>query len=160
MTVHLYCDGGVQGPNPSTRGGTWCYCHVNPAIDARVAWKAGIVRPADIGLPTITNNLTELLAAIEALESVSEGWAGILHTDSNVTRIRLEHDKAKMNGIPLALQERLLRARRRVGAFTVVLLGGHPTKADLKAGRRKRDGMLVSAHNAFCDQECSRLAKG
>jgi hypothetical protein len=76
-----------------------------------------------------------------------------------ISYCRLEHDKAKMNGIPVAMQERVLLARRRVGAFTVVLLGGHPTKAELKAGRRE-DGMLVSAHNAFCDQECSRLAKG
>jgi ribonuclease HI len=156
--VHAtYCDGGALKKNPSPLGGTWCYCHVDAAGN-QLGAASGVVTPADVGLPAVTNNFTELLAAVLALESLPEGWAGTLYTDSNVTRCRLTGAKPRFNGIPLNLANRTLAVRRRLGDFRVVLLGGHPTKADLAAGRRK-DGLPVSAWNVFCDERCGREAR-
>lgn len=151
----LYTDGGVIGPNPSSLGGTWCWCLVNRE-DEMMTSSMGIVEPADIGLPQVTNNLTELYAALRALKSVPKDWSGTVYTDSKITMHRLLNS-ISFNGIPEWLSEDVMEIRR-FGKYRVVLLGGHPTKAELERGRRK-DGALVSIHNVFCDLACQRLAK-
>lgn len=153
--MNVYCDGGLIGANPSPNGGTWCFVVVDD--DVQVAMQSGIVTPAEAGLPAITNNYTELLAAVNALEMMDDGWTGTLFTDSNVTRLRLISSKPKMAGIPPALQQRLRDAKRRVGAFKVALLDGHPTRQQLASGIGKRGGP-VSKWNVLCDEECTRLA--
>jgi ribonuclease HI len=158
----LYSDGGCVGPNPSPRGGTWAWCLVGPGGE-REQEASGFVTPDQAGLPAVTNNYAELLAAVLALESRPAGWSGVLHTDSQVTLNRVRRQPAGrkspgMAGIPGDLAARLDAARARLGEYRVVLLGGHPTLGELAAGRR-RDGLPCSPHNVHCDLLCSRAAR-
>jgi hypothetical protein len=41
VIVSVYADGGVIGANPSPKGGTWAWCHVNDA-DHRVKSGSGL----------------------------------------------------------------------------------------------------------------------
>lgn len=150
--LQLFTDGGVIGPNPSPLGGTWAWCLV--VNNDRIAYHAsGIVTPKDIGLPTVSNNVTELLAAVEGLDNAVPqpvDW----FTDSGVTLWRLTTGK-KWAGVPDWLKARAIACRPGVKSAT--LLGGHPNKAELASGRRK-DGKPVSEWNVWCDHECNRLA--
>lgn len=157
----IFTDGGVILKNPSTHGGTWAFCWVDAdCTGERTLERSGRVTPAGIGLPTVTNNVTELLAAVEGLESAPDGWAGTLYTDSLVTLRRVEQTErqAKLNGVPEALCVRLAAVKSRLGAYSVVLLGGHPTRAELLEGKR-RDGLPCSPHNVWCDLACGREAE-
>lgn len=159
MIAALYTDGGVIGRNPSSVGGTWAWCQVDEnGVLGR--WLSGIVEPIAAGLATITNNYTELLAAVEGLEKLPASWDGTVYTDSQVTLYRISKDraKAKYNGIPAELVARVKTAKERLGAYKVVLLGGHPTRAELAAGVRK-DGYPCSQHNVFCDKLCGQQAE-
>jgi ribonuclease HI len=158
----LYSDGGCVGPNPSPRGGTWAWCLVGPD-GGREEEASGFVTPAEAGVETVTNNYAELLAAVLALESRPAGWSGVLHTDSQITLYRVERrppdrKPARMAGIPDNLAARLEAVKARLGDYRLVLLGGHPTRAELAAGRR-RDGLPCSPHNVYCDLLCSRAAR-
>lgn len=150
--VSLYCDGGVIGRNPSSVGGTWAWVHVADDGRTRTCSDSGSVTPIDVGLPTVTNNLTELLAAVRGLESLPDEWDGTVYTDSMITKHRLTGSR-KFVGIPEWLVERLRFVQARLGQYRVVLLGGHPTVADLARGSRS-DGTPVSPHNAFVDRLC------
>jgi ribonuclease HI len=152
----IYCDGGCVSRNPSPHGGTWCFCWVTQKGE-RVRHQSGLVFPQEVGLGRITNNLTELLAAVKALESVSKNWDGTLYTDSLVTMRRITTGQ-RFVGIPNHLRLRALELRRG-RKYKVVLVGGHPTRKELTEGRRERNGLPVSPHNQFCDHECCRLAK-
>lgn len=152
----MFCDGGVIGRNPSMLGGTVCFCLVDQA-DTIVRHCSGIVTPQSCGVRHITNNLTELLAAVNGLEALPEGWTGNVFTDSLVTLRRISGGKS-FRGIPDQLRARVALVLTRLGSYKVHLLGGHPTKAELAAGVRS-DGKPVSQHNVFCDRECTRLAR-
>lgn len=162
LHIAVYADGGVININPSPHGGTWACIFVDlatgPAPGGTIILTAsGIVTPNDIGLPTVSNNLTELLACVEAMERLPDGWGGVIHTDSYVTLCRLANANPSFSGIPDHLRTRTWTARRRLGRFSVALLDGHPTRAQLAAGIGKR-GNKVSAWNVACDKECGRLA--
>lgn len=148
--TRLYADGGLVGTNPSKRGGTWAWYAVD-GMDNRVESASGYVRPKDIGLPVVTNNVTELLAAVLGLESLPIGWNGTVYTDSIITFHRLRRSK-KFVGVPEWLKERTLKARG-CRLFRVVLLAGHPSEKDLDAGHRQ-DGTPVSRWNVCCDEAC------
>ena len=152
----LYTDGGVVGRNPSTIGGTWAWVQVADDGLTRLRSYIGVVTPSDIGLPEVTNNLTEFLAALYGLESMPRGWAGTVYTDSGVTKARIT-DGRKFNGIPDHFVSRLHAIRQQLGAYRVVLLGGHPTALELHRGFR-RDGKPCSVHNVYCDQRCGEEA--
>jgi ribonuclease HI len=165
MHVAVYTDGGVIGRNPSTRGGTWAWIQVGvqEGQEKILAEACGTITPAQAGLPAITNNYTELLAAIQALEALPEQWAGTLYTDSLITLRRIEQSllgnkPSPLNGIPDNLRQRLVACKRRLGPYSVRLLGGHPTKLDLARGYRA-DGKPCSRYNVYCDATCQRLAK-
>jgi hypothetical protein len=98
-----------------------------------------------------------MLAAVQAMEALPDGWHGTLYTDSQVTLLRLTSGRS-FNGIPDALVARLRAAQARLGRYGVVLVGGHPTRAELHAGFRK-DGLPVSWHNVFVDRLCRDLAQ-
>lgn len=163
MTLDLYADGGVIGRNPSPWGGTFAALLVDPfANDGAggiLTLTSGIVTPADAGsgIAAITNNYTELLAAVRALDLAPSGWRGTLYTDSWVTLCRIVRPRAGFAGIPDALQAELRAVKARAGRFDVILLDGHPTLAQLAAGVGKR-GNPVSKWNVECDRECGRLA--
>ncbi|VTT98912.1 ---NA--- : : RNase_H [Gemmataceae bacterium] len=156
--VAVYADGGVVAVNPSPHGGTWAWCHVD-ADNQRVAHASGFVPPEVVGLPTVSNNVTELIALVSALEALPDGWSGNVYTDSlnALCRVR-DHATQKFKACPDHLKERVVKVRRRLGALTFTLLGGHPTRADLRAGHRP-DGLPVSEHNVWCDKSCGERAK-
>lgn len=154
MTAAVYTDGGVIRKNPSPHGGTWAWCAID-AAGVLLRDDSGLVTPADVGLPAVSNNLTELLAAVKAMAGLPDLWEGTIYTDSFVTLCRITTGK-KFAGIPAGLVEtcRFHRGRLRHKA---ALLGGHPNRAELAAGVRK-DGTPVSQWNVRCDKECGRLA--
>ena len=154
MPLRAYADGGCIGINPSPDGGTWAFRLIGFG-EVILAERSGIVLPAEAGLPTISNNYTELLACLRALQSLPDGWEGVLHTDSQVTLLRLTRDRPSFNGIPEEMVEETWRQRKRMGKLTLVLLDGHPTRAHLLAGVGKR-GYPVSEHNVACDKACTR----
>lgn len=153
---NLYCDGGLLSANPSSQGGAWAWCQVDP-FGKMATSKSSIVIPADIGLPTVTNNLTELLAAVEGMSSLPDGWSGTIFTDSQVTLLRIQQSirQASLSGIPKWLAITLAGEKHRLGAYDVVLLGGHPTKRELLEGLTKK-GVPCHKWNVWCDLECGR----
>lgn len=156
MNTSLYTDGGCIGRNPSSLGGTWAWCLVDEN-GKLLEHESGIVEPSNIGLLTVTNNLTELLAAVKGLSVMPAKWSGIIYTDSLVTLRRITKSQ-KFNGIPNWLRKETLDLRKN-RQWKVILVGGHPSKADLIRGKRKKNGLIVSQWNVFCDKECNRLAR-
>lgn len=168
----VFTDGGVILCNKSPYGGSWAWRAVAPAesrpfvkdgivggvcADAEeVSHNSGLVILPERAGKLLSNNVTEMMAAVDALENMPEGWSGTLYTDSDVTRQRLfEH--AALNGLPSNVVARMERALVRVGDVKGVLLQGHPTKDDLRVGFGKKRGLPVSIHNVWADHECGRL---
>lgn len=156
--IALYTDGGCIGANPSRIGGTWAYCLVNAAGE-RIVNASGVITPAQAHLPAVTNNLTELLALVYGLERLPQGWAGTVYSDSQVSLQRV-FEAAKLKNVPPWLVERLqaLQKSGKLAAMSYVLLDGHPTKAELLAGRGK-GGHPVSEHNVFVDWLCQAAGR-
>lgn len=152
--IAVYADGGVIQVNPSPVGGTWAFCHVDSS-GHRVLEQGGVVTPEPGA--KITNNLTEFVALVSALEALPEGWCGWACSDSGVTLGRL-FSGWKLTNIPADWIERGARALKRLGTVTPRRLDGHPTAAQLLAGIGKRGGP-VSIHNVWCDKECGRQAQ-
>lgn len=169
--VALFCDGGLIGRNPSEKGGSWAWCGVDKdgehirEVSAYLLTKSTTCPGhARIGSDVVTNNDSEIYAALRALEAMSDGWTGVLATDSQVTIERLE--KCRLGQLPTAVRmdwySRIHCAFKRLGKVRLVHLAGHPTKAELEAGKRvKEDGteVRVSRHNVWCDKACTELAK-
>jgi ribonuclease HI len=151
----VFCDGGVCVKNPSPHGGTWAWCHVTAAGEV-AASASGTVTPAECGTPAVSNNQTEFLAALLALEALPAGWSGRVLSDSGVTIARFQG--ARTRGLSDAWVSRMDAALARLGTLEWVLLGGHPTRADLGKGFRS-DGKPVSKWNVHCDRECGKRAK-
>jgi hypothetical protein len=116
---------------------------------------SGSVTPLEVGLEVVTNNLTELIAVLHALEALPDGWQGHVYTDSLVTLRRFQAVRPKFTGIPLALQDRVRQVRARLGSYGLTLLAGHPSRQDLMRGH-KPGGLPVSSHNKRCDELCKR----
>lgn len=156
--IAVYADGGVIGVNSSPVGGTWACCHVNDH-GVRVYTASGVVLPRQ-SCPLITNNLTEMVALVKALEALPEGWHGAVYSDSQITLGRLFLGW-KMSGIPDVLIRQGSAALKRLdlARVTWTLLDGHPTKAQLAMGKGKR-GNPVSEHNVWCDKQCAKEAQG
>lgn len=149
--VELYCDGGVVGRNPSPIGGTWAFCGVD-ANGVRILERSGFV-PSPEGRP-ITNNHTEQIAIVKALEAMPDGWSGRVNSDSRIALGRVFHNFREKN-LPPNVSERSRAAVRRLGRLTFRLVQGHPTKADLQNGIGKKRGLPVSEHNVWCDKACN-----
>lgn len=161
--VQVFCDGGVITANPSVIGGTWAWVQVG-LTGERIKHGSGVVVPSQVGLPKITNNLTELLAVLEAVAHLSDGWHGTILTDSQVTlrRIDRRNRNPAMNGIPEFMVKRVREMKARLGVYGVTLLAGHPTQEDLRKGRKQKGAISnpVSAHNVFCDWLCNQQSIG
>lgn len=145
----IYADGGVIGKNPSSHGGTWCFLWAGGGGEV-LRLHSGLVTPADLGVARVTNNHTELLAALKALESVPRGWAGTLYTDSVVTLHRVTSG-SKFDGVPQWLRLRVLEVRR-ARRYRVMHVKGHTTE-------EQRINGVGHTLNVMCDRECSRLAR-
>lgn len=153
--VAVYTDGGVIKKNPSAIGGTWAWCAVD-AEGNRVAQASGVV-PAPLGR-TVSNNHTEQIALVKAMEALPEGWSGRFYSDSQVALGRVFLNWAT-NNLPKNIIERTNAARLRLGKCDWRLLQGHPTKAELEAGWGVKRELPVSVHNVWCDKACTREAK-
>lgn len=152
----IYCDGGVIGRNPSIIGGTWSFCWVNPE-GIRIREESGVVFPVQTGRKTVSNNFTELYAALMAMKSVPRKWDGIIYTDSRVTAKRISKGRKFLN-ISQDMKQAVLFYRK--GLFTVGMVAGHPSEDDLIQGYKSgRKNVAVSVHNVWCDQQCGMLAK-
>ncbi len=154
--VAVYADGGVILSNPSAIGGTWATCHVD-ASGARIWEASGVILPADVGMPFVSNNQSEFYALLMGLEAVPDGWSGRACSDSSITLARFFR-MGKLNGIPFDWRARLSNVLGRLGRVESVLLDGHPTRAQLAAGIG-RNGHPVSAHNCWCDRRCTEEAR-
>lgn len=161
--IDIYTDGGLLSRNPSSLGCTCAFVAVEEdRVIEEMAWR---IVPREIGMEDVSSNIAELLAVIFALRWVGTeqpGWAGLLHTDSEVTATRLRRLSCglqpKFTGVPSAVQRWLRHAIGRVGNFGIVEIAGHPTKAELEAGKDKKAGLPVSKWNVRCDKLCN-LAK-
>jgi ribonuclease HI len=152
----LFCDGGVIGLNPSPIGGTWAI---------RLLMEDSLVH-ADSGIllcgnseNKITNNITEMLALVHGLESLTNFDDWTVYSDSLVTIGRASMGW-QWNHMPLDIVNRWKAQVKRLenySKFKWVNLEGHPTKADLAAGISK-NGRPVHLQNKLCDKECTRLA--
>lgn len=153
--TRLFTDGGVIKSNPSEYGGTWAWCLVQDD-DIKVEVGSGIILPEEMGVRAVTNNMSELYAAIMGLEAMVEGWCGTLYTDSKVTMYRLMNSDS-FKGIPTKLVGRCLKLRRN-RKWKIAHIGGHPNRKALQEGVDSR-GLEVSPHNVWCDKECKRVAQ-
>lgn len=156
----LYADGGVVGRNPSPFGGTWAWCLVED--DQLVCEDSGLILPQDGYGHKLTNNVSELFALCSALEAMSEGWRGVVHSDSEVTIGRVFLGWA-LRGVPPRLVEQLRRVQLRLQfdlrGLRWVLLQGHPTRADLEKGVGVKRGLPVSKWNVYVDKLCQEQAR-
>jgi ribonuclease HI len=154
----LYCDGGVMAVNPSPYGGMYAYRILS---DGEVVHEhAEIIFPYQAELPTISNNLTEMMALVCGLETLPIDWTGTVFSDSQVTLGRAFLGW-KWNNVPEWLVKRFDNAKARLihwEQIQWVLLDGHPTREQLLRGTGKR-GHAVSAHNVWCDKACQMLVK-
>lgn len=151
--VSLYTDGGVIDRNPSPIGGTWAYCGVN-AENKRVLHNGGYILKPDGRL--ITNNHTEQIAIILALESMPNGWSGTVYSDSKIAMNRMR-GKGTNKNLPDNVIERTKAVLARLGKVKFRHVKGHPTQSELFKGYSKNH-RRVSIHNVWCDEECRRQA--
>lgn len=148
----IFCDGGViwdGSAGGSTIGGTWAWVGTDEN-DELIISESGFIKMED---RETTNNHTEFIAAVKALEAMDAGWSGTLACDSKITLGRLFNGDNTKN-LP---NEWIVRARKALERLSVVTpkhLDGHPTKAHLEAGIGKR-GNPVSKWNLFCDSLCN-----
>lgn len=148
--VALYADGGVIGKNPSDFGGTFGWVAVD-ANDEIVTQGSGFHQTE--GQQT-TNNHTELIAAIEALEAMAEGWSGTFYSDSKITLGRL-FQGWRCKNVPVDYIIRFKCALARLGDVKGSHVDGHASKKHLEAGIGKR-GNPVSKWNNFVDNLCNQ----
>lgn len=120
-------------------------------------YQSGFVTTREFNLPNITNNLTELLAALYALESVPDNWNGTIFTDSRITLFRVTNG-VKFAGIPQGMIDRAMKLRRN-RKYKCSLVGGHPTREELKKGFKRKNGLPVSQFNVFVDGQCKKAIK-
>ena len=149
----LYCDGGViysGSPGGSSIGGTWAFVATDEKDEA-IFEESGFVK---IESPKgTTNNHTEFISAVYALEAMDAGWSGTLASDSKITLGRLFEGSPTKN-LP---DEWVIRGREALLRLGVVIpkhLDGHATKAQLKVGIGK-NGNPVSKWNSECDRLCN-----
>lgn len=143
----LYFDGGVIGSGTSQEGGVWAFCAVDEN-DELVFYKSGFHKTEG----GTTNNHTEFIAAVNALEAMDAGWSGVLSGDSKITLGRL-FEGWKCKNLPAEYVTRARMALARLGVVTPFHIDGHPTKAHLEAGVGKK-GNPVSRWNKKCDDLC------
>lgn len=156
--TEVYADGGViwdGSPGASTIGGTWAFCFVDSEGN-RIFELAGVLQSTPTG--HVTNNWTEQVAIVKALENLPEGWSGLVCSDSQVALGRVFKGWREKN-LPRNISDRSKAAVSRLGTIETKLLQGHPTKADLECGIGKKRGYPVSIHNIWCDEACGIAGK-
>lgn len=170
MITKIYTDGGVCKKNPSPYGLSWGFLSLDEN-DTVVHEDSGRVTTADCKGYKASNNLAEMIAAIKGLEyvidSLKETYIPLLTTyvtlysDSELTLNRIFKNYST-DKLPKGVVNRLgtVIAKFRVAGVTLngVLVGGHPTKKELKAGVNKK-GLPVSEFNVRVDLLCKEQNK-
>lgn len=158
-------DGGCRLKNPSEFGGMWAFRQTSKSGEV-IAQASGIVLVSEVfPLTTVTNNLTETLALLIALESLPDGWSGRARSDSlNAIRVFQNYrDPKKVAAqevwLVLDVIARVRRVRERLGRLDFELLAGHPPKAIVEAMRAGEShtserGYPYCLHNHWCDLAC------
>lgn len=149
--VAVFCDGGLIGMN--RYGGTWAWCGVDED-GFRVQWDSGFVPQPSPDRP-VTNNHTEQIAIVKALEAMPKNWSGLVYSDSKIALGRVFRGYRTKN-LPQNIIDRTLEAYKNAGIIEPVHLQGHPTREDLENGIGKKRNLEVSIHNVWCDLECER----
>lgn len=152
--LNIYCDGGVILKNPSTYGGTWAYVFVeNGQI---IKQESGFV-PCPDG-KVITNNLTEQIAIIKALEFLGAGTHAVIYSDSQ-TALGRTFDNWRRKNLPKNVCDRLDAVIiKHKGFITGTLVKGHATKKEISEGISKK-GLPTSKYNTIVDELCGEEAK-
>jgi ribonuclease HI len=156
----LYADGGVIGKNPSPYGGTWaCVLTYN----GTKMWEmSGVLLVSTRYFPAgkVTNNQSELFAILKGMAVLPATITLEVCSDSNVSLGRVFSDFS-MNNIPswmCVMKDSQIRKFKHWDDFSFTLLDGHPTRAQLDAGKGKR-GHPVSEWNVLCDKLCHQEAE-
>ncbi len=112
-------------------------------------------------MTSVSSNVVELIAMVEGILALPEGWSGHIGSDSIVSIHRLKLKKPKLKGVPTIWKDRTWEARRRMGPCVFDHLFGHPSKDDLFRGFKIQKGRLlpVSKWNVWCDDKCTELAQ-
>jgi ribonuclease HI len=163
----IYTDGGLMFSNPSDKGGAWAWVGVDEERRIMIA-KCDIVL---VNGGQITNNTTETMAIVKALEAMPNGWSGTIISDSEVALTRL-FGTPRFHGCPPNVRDRLHKAVNRLGKLEKIHVSGHPSIRDLngengycpKSGlplgrKRDKDGNLlpVSKWNKYADELCKTV---
>ncbi len=156
--ARVYADGGLVWSGQagaSLIGGTWAWVSVD-ANDQEVARASGFISAAemaaDYGMTAeVTNNQTEFLAMLLALEALPDRWAGVICSDSKnaLDRISL---RSSMKNLPLAWIRRAKVARGRLGRLVELHVSGHPSVIDLECGRRHVKEPIKGFSTGWCDK--------
>jgi ribonuclease HI len=156
---NIYCDGGVFRPR-RCEVGSWAWVATDQDDD-EVACQYGWMERGSSTPDGVTNNLTELTAAMAALVWMCKAtprWSGRLFSDSQITLGRLSQGW-RMKGVPDRWVERVAAVLETVGDVEFVHLKGHPKPADLDAGFMvsPTSGRTypVSRHQVKCDSLCT-----
>ena len=157
--MQLFTDGGCILKNPSEIGGTWAYVVRHRATHSDeweiIKRESGVILPSPKYGRTISNNLTELYAIIQASKGL--GTNVLCMTDSLVSMLRASGLTLKYNGLPDAFVNEMKEQLSTTTKWGYVLLSGHPTTKQLARGVGKR-GTPCHELNKWCDEECSRKA--
>lgn len=181
----IFCDGGLLGSQKKDRGcelgGTWAWVAVERDVDAKIstnylelggigATARYIASDSGVVLATavrgVTNNHTEQIAIIKALESLVGNWSGTIFTDSRTALLRVQSDYEIYNlgkerketsekGLPPNISNRSKKAVSRLGKLKFVLLQGHPKPDELEHGWGRKRDLPVSKWNVHCDDACN-----
>jgi ribonuclease HI len=157
----VYADGGVLEPRGCSAG-SFAWIATNAAGEMIHA-ESGLIEANDY-IPLVTNNQTEFLALLRALESMPDGWNGRVCSDSGITLGRFGQGW-RLKNIPPSWCIRLGAVLRRLDLKpeNFILHKGHPTAADLALGRgqRERSGRWypVNIHQEACDKMCGKMLR-
>lgn len=146
--LELHSDGGLLSSNPSEIGLTWAWVLVNDGME--IDRCSGSHMPAEFRMRKVSSNLAELIAAVYGLEAVGKRKA-IWFTDSEVTVERMKRGHEVWINTPEDFVRRAIAVRESF--LSVILLAGHPSRADLARGVNK-EGVPVSKWNKVCDDLC------
>jgi ribonuclease HI len=161
LPTAAYSDGGLIHHNPSPFGGAWAYCLVDRQGN-RIQEQSGLVlvcerqcgRPPHWERARVTNNETECLALILALEALPRGWSGPVYSDSRNALRAVVYGQGG-HYLPASWYQRAENARHYLGRLEAINLSGHPSRDDLARGTTA-GGRPVSRHNVWCDVACQR----
>ncbi len=170
MITAIYTDGGCAKKNPSPYGISWAFLAVDEN-NTVLHEDSGNISTENCKGYKASNNLAEMVAAIKGLEYVIStfketympltGTKITLLSDSELTLNRI-FKRYSTDKLPNNVVQRLGTAIAKFRVAGIVLngslVGGHPTKKELKAGVDKR-GLPVSEHNVRVDFLCKQQNK-